>query len=60
MFVQFKLLALSLHRPWPGIHSLPSCCVHDALVSLVGGPLLHHDCFSRVGQSGTKLCTIFR
>ena len=45
-----------LCRSWPCLHSLPPCCEHDALLSCVGRPLLHHDCVSGAWQPGRQLC----
>lgn len=34
-----------------GLHSLSSCCVHDAFLPSMGLLLLHYDCLSGTGQS---------
>lgn len=41
-----------------GLHSLSSCCVHDAFLPSMGLLLLHYDCLSGTGQSSeTNICT---
>lgn len=59
ILVGASVSAFLASRPGPGLHRLPPCCVHDALLSPVGCTLLHYDRFSGAGQSGRRLCTNF-
>lgn len=50
-----SLLSLH-HRPWPGLHCLPTGCGADASGTTLGCAVLHHAAHAGPGQSGVPGC----